>query len=208
MRKLIHATRTLLFAVLVAGVGVLNAQAQADELAPGTKMPLIDHILVDIDGAQRALAGVKGTKGTVVAFWSNDCPWVTKYEERFLELARAYRAQGFGFVVVNANDAVAFPKEAAAEGQKRARAEDYPMPYLVDNGSQLATAFGASRTPHVYLFDADDTLVYVGTIDDSPGDPDNVSEHYLRDALDAVGAGSPVPVARKPAFGCTIKFQG
>jgi hypothetical protein len=78
----------------------------------------------------------------------------------------------------------------------------------MDAGSQFANALGASRTPHVFVFDANKALVYVGTIDDSPGDPGNVQKTYLKDALNELVAGSSIAVPKTKAFGCTIKFQG
>jgi hypothetical protein len=77
----------------------------------------------------------------------------------------------------------------------------------MDAGSDLAEAFGASRTPQVFVFNADNALVYSGTLDDSPGDPASVQKHYLRDALDALLSGTSIAVPRTKAFGSMIKFQ-
>lgn len=162
-----------------------------------------DQTLPRAGGGQGSLADLAGSTGTVVLFWSNQCPWVDKYEDRVLALYDQYSGQGISFVLVNSNDPSAFPRESAQASAERG----YTMPYLMDARSALARAFGASRAPHVFVFDADRSLVYVGTIDDSPGDPGNVQNTYLADALGALVGGGQIPVAKTKAFGCTIKFS-
>ena len=108
-------------------------------------------------------------------------------------------------VLVNSNDASSFPAEspeatAAYRGEK-----GISFPYLSDVASDLARAFGATRTPQAFVFDAAGTLVYSGAIDDSPGDPDNVGKEYLRDALGALSRSEPVDVPETKAFGCMIR---
>lgn len=195
----------LLIVSLFVGTGVVYAQSGG--LAIGAQLPLTNQALENIEGGQLTLADIEGTSGTVVIFWSNECPWVERYEGRILDLAGEFEAKGFGFILVNANDPRAFPGENLEASRERAQASNYTIPYVLDSGSTLAKAFGATRTPHVFVFDADDKLVYMGTVDDSPGDPRNVKEHYLRDALNAVLEGQPIASAETKAFGCNIKFQ-
>ena len=183
-------------------LGPSMAAGQSQELPLGSSMPMADQAMPQADGSQASLSSLAGTTGTVVIFWSNQCPWVDKYEGRVKALHNDYSGQSINFVLVNSNDASAFPQESA---QVSAEA-GYAMPYLMDKSSVLANAFGASRAPHVYVFDGDQSLVYVGTIDDSPGDPGNVKNTYLADALSALVSGDAIPVAKTKAFGCTIKF--
>lgn len=181
------------------------ALAQNEELPLGSDMPMSNEALPRAGGGELTLSDAQGSNGTVVVFWSNNCPWVDKYEDRFFDLVEGYGSQGIGFVLINSNDATAFPKESLDESATRAG--KYPAPYVRDPGSRIARAFGAARTPHVFVFDGDGALAYVGTLDDSPGDPGNVQNRYLADALDAVVAGDPVATSRTKAFGCTIKFE-
>lgn len=194
---------TAIFTLVMLAVG--PALAQNEELPLGSAMPMASEALPQAGGGQSSLGDAQGASGTVVIFWSNNCPWVDKYEDRVLDLANTYGSQGVGFVLVNPNDADAFPRESLEESARRAGS--YPMPYLRDPGSRLARAFGAARTPHVFVFDGAGELAYVGTIDDSPGDPGNVQNSYLAGALDALVAGEPVATTRTKAFGCTIKFD-
>lgn len=203
MRNLmLHRPSRLLIPALLLAFGLVSTAA-AQEIPLGSKMPAADQNLGTAAGGQASLASLKGTKGTVVVFWSNQCPWIDKYEARVLALAREFRGQGFGFVFVNANDAAAYPKESAAES----KGKGYEVAYLLDTSSSLARAFGAERTPHVYVFDASSALVYVGAIDDSPGDPGSVGQSYLRMALGEIGRGAAVSMPKTKAFGCMIKHK-
>jgi len=180
--------------------------AQAQELPLGSALPMASQNVTLSDNSQVAFSSLLGSNGTVVAFWSNQCPWVDKYEVRFRTLSQTYAAQGIAFVLVNANNAQAFPQESAAESDKIAQA--YGIPYIVDTGAALANAFGASRAPHIYAFDGDRTLVYLGTIDDSPGDPAGVQNRYLEDVLTALAAGNATTVPQTKAFGCRLRVDG
>jgi thiol-disulfide isomerase/thioredoxin len=195
-------------ALLVVTLMLTSAQAVVAQEAPlGTSMPQLDRSLQNVNGGTATLGSLRGSRGTVLVFWSNQCPWVDRYEERVLAIASRFRDQGVNLVLVNPNDPAAFPQEAAAEGQARAQSGNYgSTPYVMDSGAQLARALGAGRTPHVFAFDANGSLIYVGGIDDSPGDPDNVQRNYLSEALDASLGGRPIGVAQTRAFGCTIKF--
>lgn len=190
------------FALLLT---IQPAQAQ-EELPLGSSMPEASQALIATDGSEQTLGSLQGESGTLVVFWSNQCPWVDRYEERVLGLHEEARADDIAFVLVNSNDASAFPDESREANRERAEAGGYPMPYVKDSGGVVARAFGASRTPHVFLFDGDGSLVYRGAIDDSPGDPDSVQEHYLREAIEAVAAGDTPGTSSTRAFGCTIKL--
>ncbi len=196
------ALATLFFVLLFTGQ---TTQAQ-EELPLGASMPEASHPLIATDGSEQTLASVRGEGGTLVIFWSNQCPWVDRYEERILEVFERADEAAIAVVLVNSNDANAFPDESREANQQRANDADYPMPYLKDEGGVVARAFGASRTPHVFLFNADESLVYRGAVDDSPGDPGSVQEAYLMDAVAAVATGDTPSTSSTRAFGCTIKL--
>jgi thiol-disulfide isomerase/thioredoxin len=183
----------------------------AQELPLGSELPATDQVLQNVAGGEVVLSTITGQRGTAVVFWSNQCPWIDRYENRFLTLAQEFGGQGIRFVLVNSNDASAYPKETVEESRQYAADRNFSqagVTYLADPNAQLARAFGAERTPHVFLFDANSRLVFVGAIDDSPGDPGNVQKTYFRDALDALSRGAAVPGPKTKAFGCTIKTSG
>ena len=72
----------------------------------------------------------------------------------------------------------------------------------------MARAYGALRTPHFYVFDADRKLRYTGRMDDSPREADKATTRELRDALDDVLAGREVRVPLTNPIGCNVKWQG
>ncbi len=196
-----------LLATLLSAWLFISPIAQAQEELPlGSSMPEASHPLITTDGSEQTLASVRGAGGTLVIFWSNQCLWVDRYEDRVLGLQERAQADDIALVFINSNNASAFPDESREANRDRARAQGYSMPYLKDPEGVVARAFGASRTPHVFLFDAEGSLVYRGRIDDSPGDPESVQENYLLEAIEAVAAGETPATSSTRAFGCTIKL--
>lgn len=195
--------RSLSLGALLLMLSVSLAVAQPQELPLGTTLPMQDHAVQHVDGTQTTIGGLTGVSGTVFIFWSNNCRWSDSYEPRVLALHQVAAQHNIAFVLVNANDPEAFPQEAASVGLQKG----YPMAYVMDAGSQFAQAVGAFRTPHVFAFDAAKTLVYTGTIDDSPGDPENVQKTYLQDVIQHMAQGTNPDVTPTKAFGCRIKFQ-
>lgn len=161
----------------------------------------------DVSGRLVSIADVQGAKGTMVMFSCNACPWVKAWETRIAELGNAAPEMGIGVIVINPNDPAKVPEDSYEVMQTRAKERGFKFPYVVDETSGVAKAFGATRTPEVFLFDANGQLVYHGAIDDNAREPEKVEKRYLADALAAVAAGRPVPVAKTKALGCTIKWR-
>jgi len=196
----------------VSCVGGAFAAAGGDPAAPaslalGASIPMADTKMKNVDGTEMAIADVKGAKGTLVVFTCNACPWAKAWEDRIVALGNEYQKKGIGVIAVNAND----PAKVAEDGydgmQARAKEKNFGFPYVVDATSGVAKAFGASRTPEAFLFDAKGALVYHGTIDDNAQEPGKVKETYLKDALAAVASGQGVAVKETKAMGCGIKFR-
>lgn len=167
--------------------------------APDFRLPTTDGSVVDS-------ADLRGAPAVVVALWCNHCPYVQAWEERFNAVAGDYAGRGVRVVAVNANDAVSYPADDLPSMVARARDRGYLFPYAQDTEQTVARAFGATRTPEVFLMDADWQVRYHGAIDDSM-DSEGVTVMYLRDALEAVLAGAPAPIPETGAVGCTIKWR-
>ena len=150
-----------------------------------------------------SLSSLAGNNATAVIFWSNQCPWTKKYEQRVFDLASKYERQGVQFVLVNSNSASDFPKESLSASEEQAG--HYPVPYLKDRSGQVAEAFGAKRTPHVFVYNGQGQLAYTGAVDDSPGDPSAAEKPYLANALQALTSGNAPSTAQTNAFGCVLK---
>lgn len=149
----------------------------------------------------------KGKKATVIIFSCNHCPYVLAWEDRMIELGKSYGPRGVAFALINANDAEKYPADSFPEMVKRAKNKGYPFPYLHDEDQSVARAYGATRTPEAFVFDAQGKLKYHGRIDDNYEDPQRVRSHDLKSALEAVLAGKPPDAAETPAVGCTIKWK-
>ena len=178
----------------------------AAELEIGSGMPGMDYKLKDISGNTTTLADVKGNKGTLVIFSCNTCPWVIRWEDRYVSIADKYTPKGIGVIAVNSNAGGFDGDDSLEEMVKHAKKNDYNFPYAQDPRSQLASKFGATKTPHIYLFDNNDVLVYRGAIDDNARDARSVDEPYLANAIDQLIAGNPIEKPISKAIGCGIKF--
>lgn len=181
------------------------AELSEFSLHPGDAAPEFD--LPATDGRRYRRADFDGTKFLVVTFWCNHCPYVLGWESRMIDIARAYTPKGVGFVLINANDAKAYPDDRFERMAQRAKEKGYPMPYLHDESQAVAHAYGALVTPHPMLFGPDRTLLFQGRIDDRHDRPDLVRERYLAPALDAAIAGRAIPVPELPVQGCSVKWR-
>ena len=179
----------------------------AGELEIGSTMPLKDLELADISGKNITLANAKGDAGTLVVFSCNTCPWVIRWEDRYVSLANTYAQKGIGMIAVNSNAARFGGEDSLEEMVEHAKNNGYNFPYAQDPESELATAFGATKTPHIYLFNGDDKLVYRGAIDDNAKNAKKVDVPFLANAIDALLAGNPISPQTTKALGCSIKFK-
>jgi peroxiredoxin len=168
--------------------------------APGFSLP-------GTDGKTHSLASFKDAKALCVVFSCNHCPYVQAYEGRFVQLQKELGPQGFQLVAINANDATQYAEDGFEAMVQRAKEQGFNFPYLRDEDQSVAKAFGAVRTPHVFLFDADRKLAYVGRIDDSWDKPEKVTKRELADAVQDLLAGRKVAVPETFAVGCTIKWK-
>jgi hypothetical protein len=173
----------------------------------GAKMPSGDVKMKNVDGKELALNDLEGSKGRLVIFSCNHCPYAKQWESRIVEIGNSYSKRGIAVAVVNSNDPSRNREDGFDEMQKRAKEKNYQFPYLVDATSDLARAFDASRTPEVFLFDANGALVYTGAVDDNSDSAAKVKEPYLLAALDSLLEGKPVAKGSTKSIGCGIKFR-
>lgn len=171
----------------------------------GSEAP--DFSLPATDGKTYGLASFQDAKALCVVFSCNHCPYVQAYEDRFVALQKDFGARGFQLLAVNANDAAEYPEDNFEAMQQRAKDKHFNFPYLQDESQAVAKAYGAVRTPHVFLFDGQRKLAYVGRIDDSWNAPDKVTRRELAEAVEDLLAGKPVRTPETYAVGCTIKWK-
>ncbi len=197
-----------LLALLALACLATSASAQDPAvLALGSPAPSRETVMKGVDGKERSIESVAGTKGTLVVFTCNACPWAKLWQERVAAIGKDAAKRGLGVIAINSNDPTVNSEDGFAEMVKRSKQLGLKFPYVVDATSEVARAFGATRTPEAFLFDAKGTLVYHGAIDDNAKEPKSVKEPWLRQAVVAVAAGSAVATAETKALGCTIKFR-
>jgi len=191
----------------VGAIFMAIAVSQGQPLGIGSPMPLINEKLTDVDGNMATLANNRGKVGTLVVFTCNHCPFVKAWQTRMVKIANDCMKRDIGVVFVNSNDPIAIPEDALEPMKNLAKTQGYTFPYVMDGSSELARAFGASRTPEAFLFDRASKLVYHGTIDDNTYDAMAVKKSYLKDAVEALLAGKAIPQADTKSVGCSIKFR-
>ncbi len=175
---------------------------------PGDKAKNIK--LKNIDGQTVSLLQFAETRGFIVIFTCNHCPFSVAYEDRILALDRKYKPLGFPVVAVNPNDERIVPEDSFENMQKRAREKNFTFPYLHDATQYYARQYGAQRTPHVFVLQKEgkDLIVrYVGAIDNNAYHPEKVTERYVEKAVDELLEGKPVSSPFTKAIGCTIKWK-
>jgi len=195
-------------AVSAAALLLSSAVAvSAADLALGSPAPMTDVKMKNVDGKDVTIAQAKGEKGTLVVFTCNHCPYSKGWEERIVAMGNEYSKRGIGVIAVNSNDPAVAAEDDFGAMQSRAKERGMAFPYVVDATSGVAKAFGATRTPEAFVFDASGKLVYHGTIDDNMQNASAVKETYLKDALESVASGKDVAVKETKALGCGIKFR-
>ena len=186
---------------------LISINLQAKELDLGSKIPLEDIKMLDISGKKISLDNVKGENGLLVIFSCNTCPWVIKWEDRYVELAEKYKPKGIGVIAINSNETTFKSSDSMDKMKEHAKDNNYNFYYAMDEGSKLAREFGASKTPHVFLFDKNDKLVYRGAVDDNANKARKVKKPYVANAIDAMLVGNDIKYASTKALGCGIKFK-
>ena len=164
--------------------------------------------LPGVDGRKYSLDSFKHAKVLVVFFTCNHCPFVIGSEDRILKLHDEFHQKGVGWIGINSNEEVNHPTDDFANMVRRAKEKGIRYPYVRDESQEVALAYGALRTPHFYVFDAERKLRYTGRMDDNPRQPGKEKTHELRDALEAVLAGKAPPVPVTNPIGCNVKWKG
>ncbi len=196
--------KILMGAVIAAGL-FTTAFTVADVLPIGSTMPKADVKLQDVSGKSITMAEVAKQNGLLVMFSCNTCPYVVKNQKRTVGIGDFAQKMGFGVILLNSNEAMRTGDDSFEEMKSYAKEQKYNWSYAVDKNHEIADAFGANRTPEVFLFDKNMKLVYHGAIDDNPSDESAVSQLHLRNAIDAVASGKEVAIKETKSVGCTIK---
>ncbi|MBN1506966.1 MAG: redoxin domain-containing protein [Sedimentisphaerales bacterium] len=203
----------LVISLIVAGVSLAAEEIKTLEI--GAKAP--DFVLPGVDGKMHRLSEYNSAKVLVIVFTCNHCPTAQAYEERIKKLAADYKDKGVALVAISPNDPLAVRLDelgytdvgdSIVDMKIRAKDKGFNFPYLYDgNEQQVSKAYGPMSTPHVFIFDAERKLRYVGRVDNNEKQPEKVTSPDARNAIEALLAGRPVPVEKTKTFGCSIKWS-
>ncbi|WP_149304852.1 thioredoxin family protein [Pareuzebyella sediminis] len=180
---------------------------------PSTMLPLgtttPEFSLRDtITGKTFDLQTLKGTKGTLIMFICNHCPFVKHVNPELKRLGEEYQEKGIGIVAISSNDVANYPQDGPDLMKETAKKEGYSFPYLYDKTQQVAADYQAACTPDFFLFDRKMNLVYRGQLDDSrPGNGIALTGNDIRNALNALLEGNEIDPHQKPSIGCNIKWK-
>jgi len=172
----------------------------------GTAAP--DFSLPDTEGRVRSLSEFADSKGLLVVFMCNHCPYVKHIQHALAELADEYMGKGIAVVGISSNSVESHPQDGPDAMREEAARVGYHFPYLYDASQETAKAYRAACTPDIFLFDESRKLVYRGQFDDSrPRNNLPVTGADLRAALEAMLAGQPPLAEQKASIGCNIKWK-
>jgi len=166
------------------------------------------RLMDTVSGNRVSLEEIRGEKATVVMFICNHCPYVVHVREELVNLGNEYISKGIGFVAISSNDAQNYPQDGPEKMKELALEIGMPFPYLFDEDQEVAKAYHAACTPDLAVFDQELKCVYRGQLDGSrPGNNVPVTGKDMRNALDAILSGSPIPTEQMPSVGCNIKWK-
>lgn len=162
---------------------------------------LIDFRLTGVDGALFSTNSIDIEKKIVVFFTCNHCPYVHAYEQRIIGLQKEYK-ESAQFIGINSNDDKKYPEDSFDNMKKRSRLKNYNFPYLHDSNQEIAKLYGATHTPHFFVF-SKKSLIYKGKFDDNWSDETKVSANHLEQSLSCNNFN---PKDTFPV-GCSIKWR-
>ena len=205
-------TKAIIISILFIGLIFLQSFVKNEMLEIGATIPSPEKAMLNIDDKEYSFNDLKKENGLLVIFSCNTCPFVIGngsksegWENRYPELGDISKDLNIGMVLINSNAAKRDDGDSFADMQNHYEQKGYNSYYVIDPNSEIADAFGALTTPHVYLFDNNMKLVYRGAIDDNVKKRSKVKEYYLQDALNNMAAGNSIEPQTTRQLGCSIK---
>ncbi len=199
--KAIYSLVVIGLMLLVAATPVKNGYEVGDTAT--------DFKLKNVDGKMVSLADFKDAKGFIVVFDCNTCPVSKAYNDRIIALSKKY-PKDFPLIAINANSPEESSGDSFEEMVKYAKKHGYNFPYLVDETQEIARAYGATNTPHVFILNRTQNelkVAYIGAIDNNTRKAEDATKHYVEDAVEALLAGKPITTTKTKAIGCGIKWK-
>lgn len=198
--------------LLIISVSVFfTVSEEIETLKIGEAAPLADRVMESTSGAKLSLVDMCKQNGLLVVFSCNTCPFVVGgsnfegWEKDYNELFTLVESKNIGMVLVNSNEAKRKNGDSMKDMKERANEQKYAMNYVLDKNHEIADAFGARTTPHIFLFDADMKLIYSGAIDNTWNPSEKEKESYIKNALNEFSANKSISTPTTAPKGCSIK---
>ena len=166
--------------------------------------------LKDTKGKFVSLSDYKDSKGVILIFDCNTCPYSKAYAKRIASLERKFSPKGFPVIAINSNSPEVSPGDSYQKMQERSKKQNIQYPYLFDETQEVAKSYEATRTPEVFLLTKkgnDFVLRYTGAIDNNSFSPEKVTKTYVEDAIEAILNNKKVGKQKTASIGCTIKWK-
>jgi peroxiredoxin len=196
------------FTTLIFSLLVLTSYKFTSDYGIGDSVS--DFRLKNVDGKFIALSDYKKSKGVILIFDCNTCPFSRAYNERIIALNEKFAPLGFPVVTINSNDPEQSEGDSFDEMVDLAKRKNYVFPYLFDETQNVAKSFGATNTPHVFILKNDNgnfKVSYIGAIDNNPRDGSAASKKYVESAVNELLQNKPVSTTKTKALGCGIKYK-
>ena len=198
--------KIFLAALPVAAIAFMAFKSISEPLPIGSTIPGADTKMKDISGKEVSFNDAAKKNGLLVMFSCNTCPVVKKYQGRTLESAKLAAGKDIGVIVLNPNEATRTSGDSFDDMKAYAKEQGYDFSYVVDENSAMADAFGATRTPEVFLFDKNNKLVYHGAIDSNQDAAnDESTRKHLKIAIEELTGGKTIETTTTRSVGCSIK---
>jgi hypothetical protein len=189
----------------------LSFLKEGEKIEIGEKVNFNNKNYKNIDSKLMSLESLFDKNGLIVVFSCNTCPFVVGndnfpgWEKQYNDLHKTATDAGLGFVLVNSNEAKRTGEDSFKEMKNHAKKQKYTMPYLVDENSELADLLHAKTTPHVYVFNTFNELVYSGTIDNTWDTKRESDITYLKNVMKSIKSNGEITEKPTDPRGCSIK---
>lgn len=203
--KLLFSISAMIITLLIFS-GFSNYSEETSGYTIGDE--IINFNLKNVDNTMVSLDDYPESKGFIIIFTCNTCPFSVANEDRIIALDQEFKLKGYPVIAINPNNPKVKPGDSFEKMQKRSRDKGFTFPYLLDEGQKIYPIFGATKTPHVYLVQKENgknIVKYIGAIDDNVRDASNVKEHFVSNAVNELLNGKEVTVKETKAIGCSIK---
>jgi thioredoxin-related protein len=201
----------LLTLLIISASMFFTMDKEIETIKIGDAAPLANNKMESTKGGKISLLDVKEENGLLVIFSCNTCPFVVGggkfagWEKDYNAIYEMVSAKNIGMTLVNSNEAKRKNGDSMKDMKARSKEKSYSMHYVLDKNHELADAFGARTTPHVFLFDKDMKLVYSGAIDNTWNPAEAEVKHYLQNTIEEFSSNKTVSTPSTAPKGCSIK---